>query len=79
MKTSTPTVEELRSRGHVTDLTTACRLLGISRSEAYRLAGEDRFPVPIIATRGATGRPRYRVPVAPLLAALGLDDARAGA
>lgn len=48
-------------------LETAGRLLGISRSTAYTLAAQDRFPVPVVRI----GR-SYRVPTAPLLALLGL-------
>jgi hypothetical protein len=61
------TEERIRSLGAVTDLPTAGRIFGLGRSLAYELAKIDQFPVPVI--RVGT---RYRVPVAPILAALHL-------
>ena len=60
--------ERLRTLGPTTDLTTAAEILGISRSAAYKLARRGAFPVPLLRV-GAI----YRVPTAPLLAALHLD------
>lgn len=60
--------EDVPTLGTVTDLPTAAALLGLSRSSAYDLAKRDQFPVPVIRA----GR-RYRVPVAPLLATLGIN------
>jgi hypothetical protein len=62
------TAERIVALGPVTDITTAAAILRLSRSTAYDLAKHGRFPVPVIRA-GA----RYRVPVAPLLAALGLE------
>ncbi|WP_026416338.1 DNA-binding protein [Actinomadura oligospora] len=50
----------------VVDIPTAARALGISRSYAYILAKEDRFPCRVI--RVGTG---YRVPTAAIMTALG--------
>jgi hypothetical protein len=59
------TPERIRALGSVTDVATAGQILGLSRSTAYALAGDDLFPVPVL--RVGSG---YRVPVAGLLAAL---------
>jgi hypothetical protein len=79
------TAQRIHALGAVTDLPTAGAIFGLSRTAAYDLAKQDRFPVPVL--RAGT---RYRVPVAPILAALhlpatppqkpagrGLDPARA--
>jgi hypothetical protein len=79
------TAQRIHALGAVTDLPTAGAIFGLSRTAAYDLAKQDRFPVPVL--RAGT---RYRVPVAPILAALhlpaaphpvpagrGLDSARA--
>lgn len=63
-------VEEIRALGAATNLATAGAILGISRSQAYRLAAADQFPTPTI--RVGT---RVIVPVAALLRLLLLDDA----
>jgi hypothetical protein len=47
----------------------AARLLGISRTTAYSLARQDRFPCPVIKV----GQ-QYRVPTVQLLRLLGLSD-----
>lgn len=60
------TMAQIAGLGAVTDLPTAAAILGISRTTAYDLARRGQFPVPVL--RAGT---RYRVPVAPLLAALG--------
>jgi hypothetical protein len=63
------TVERIRALGVTTTLTTAASVLGISRSQAYRLAAADAFPAPLI--RAGT---RIIVPVAGLLRLLLADD-----
>jgi Helix-turn-helix domain len=63
------TAERIRRLGATTDRATAAAILGISRSAAYKLARRDAFPVPLL--RIGT---RYRVPTAPLLAALHLPS-----
>jgi hypothetical protein len=60
--------EQIRALGTRTDLVTAGRILGIGRSKCYQLARAGRFPVPVIRHGH-----RYVVPVAPILALLGLD------
>ncbi|MEV4511508.1 helix-turn-helix domain-containing protein [Dactylosporangium sp. NPDC049525] len=62
------TPERLRALDPTTDLATAAEILGISRSAAYKLARRGAFPVPLLKV-GAV----YRVPTAPLLAAIHLD------
>jgi hypothetical protein len=61
--------EKIRALGVVTDLQTAADILDLPRSTAYDLAHAGQFPVPILRAGS-----RYRVPTAPLLAALGLTD-----
>ena len=61
------TEERIRALGTITDLPTAGRIFGLGRARSYELARTDQFPVPILPV-GA----RYRVPVAGILAALGL-------
>lgn len=65
------TEDRIRALGAVTDLPTAARIFGLGRSLAYDLARTDRFPAPVI--RAGT---RYRVPIAGILAALGLPATR---
>ncbi|WBB82134.1 hypothetical protein O7606_12640 [Micromonospora sp. WMMD882] len=62
------TAERIRALGAATTLPTAAAVLGISRSQAYRLAATDTFPAPLIRA-GA----RIIVPVAGLLRLLLLD------
>ncbi|MFY1633586.1 hypothetical protein ACN27F_09930 [Solwaraspora sp. WMMB335] len=62
------TAERIRALGAATTLPTAAAVLGISRSQAYRLAAADTFPTPVI--RAGT---RIIVPVAGLLRLLLLD------
>jgi hypothetical protein len=64
------TAQRIHALGAVTDLPTAGAIFGLSRTAAYDLAKQDRFPVPVL--RAGT---RYRVPVAPILAALHLPAA----
>jgi hypothetical protein len=61
--------ERIRALGVTTDLATAGSILGIGRTNAYRLAQDDDFPVPVM--RIGT---RYIVPVAHLLKALGIEE-----
>ncbi len=61
------TEADIRALGAVTDLPTAASIFGIGRAQAYELAKNDDFPVPVIRV-GA----RYRVAVAGILAALQL-------
>ncbi|MEU8152154.1 helix-turn-helix domain-containing protein [Micromonospora sp. NPDC048986] len=63
------TAERIRALGASTDLATAAAVLGMSRSAAYKLIRRDAFPVPHFHV-GA----HYRIPTAPLLAALHLED-----
>jgi hypothetical protein len=71
MPTSTPvwTADRIRALGAVTDLPTAAAIFGLSRTVAYDLAKTNQFLVPVL--RAGT---RYRVPVAPILAALHIPD-----
>ncbi|WBB56309.1 helix-turn-helix domain-containing protein [Verrucosispora sp. WMMD573] len=63
------TAERIHGLGVSTDLVTAAAVLGMSRSAAYKLIRRDAFPVPHFRV-GA----RYRIPTAPLLAALHLHE-----
>ncbi|MGK5738699.1 helix-turn-helix transcriptional regulator [Micromonospora sp. URMC 103] len=62
------TVERVRALGVTTTLATAASVLGISRSQAYRLAATNAFPAPLIRAGS-----RIIVPVAGLLQLLLLD------
>ncbi|WP_406037526.1 hypothetical protein OG799_23180 [Micromonospora sp. NBC_00898] len=64
------TEQRIRALGAFTDMPTAARIFGLGRSLAYDLARTGGFPVPVIRV-GA----RYRVPVAPIPAALHLPTA----
>lgn len=59
--------EEVVALGVRTDLVTAASVLGIGRTVAHEHARRGTFPVPVLRV-GA----RYVVPVAPLLALLGI-------
>ena len=61
------TEDAIRALGMVTDLPTAASIFGLGRALAYELAKNGEFPVPVIRVGS-----RYRVPVAPILAALRL-------
>jgi predicted DNA-binding transcriptional regulator AlpA len=61
------TAEKIRALGASTDLATAAQIFGLSLATAYRLVKRNAFPVPVIRAGG-----HYRVPVAPILAALQL-------
>ncbi|MDZ5447915.1 DNA-binding protein [Micromonospora sp. 4G57] len=67
---NTWTAQRIRALGTVTDLSTAAKIFGLSRSVAYDLAKRDRFPVPVLRFGS-----RYRVPVAAILTALHLPTA----
>ncbi|MFF4937299.1 helix-turn-helix transcriptional regulator [Micromonospora sp. NPDC000729] len=68
------TIERIRALGVTTTLATTASVLGISRSQAYRLAATDQFPVPLIRAGS-----RIIVPVAALLHLLQPDpDATGG-
>ncbi|MGC4819089.1 helix-turn-helix transcriptional regulator [Micromonospora sp. DT63] len=67
------TVERIRALGVTTTLATTASVLGISRSQAYRLAATDQFPVPLIRAGS-----RIIVPVAALLHLLQPDPVAAG-
>lgn len=73
METKAPTAEEVRSWPVTVDVKTAGRAWGIGRDQAYRLAREGRFPVPVLRLG------RYlRVTRASVLEALGIDDIQDG-
>lgn len=67
------TIERIRALGVTTTLATTASVLGISRSQAYRLAATDQFPIPLIRAGS-----RIIVPVAALLHLLQPDPAAAG-
>lgn len=56
------TIERIRALGVTTTLATTASVLGISRSQAYRLAATNQFPIPLIRAGS-----RIIVPVAALL------------
>lgn len=64
------TPEELDSLGVSTDLVTAARALGISKSSAYAAARAGTFPCRVVRVGG-----RYVVPTAGLRDLLGLSAA----
>jgi hypothetical protein len=63
------TEQRIRALGAVTDLPTAAHIFGLGRALAYELARSGTFPVPVIRAGN-----RYRIPVAPILAALHLGS-----
>ncbi|MGW3614521.1 helix-turn-helix transcriptional regulator [Micromonospora sp. NPDC005163] len=67
------TIERIRALGVTTTLATTASVLGISRSQAYRLAATDQFPIPLIRAGS-----RIIVPVAALLHLLQPDPDAAG-
>jgi hypothetical protein len=67
------TVERIRALGVTTTLATTASVLGISRSQAYRLAATGQFPIPLIRAGS-----RIIVPVAALLYLLQPDPAAIG-
>ncbi len=62
------TAEEIRALGVRTDLPTAGAVLAMGRTNAFELARQGRFPVPVLKIGT-----RYVVPVPGLLDLLGLD------
>lgn len=48
MAVRVPTVDEIRSWPVTVDVLTAGRAFGLGRDQAYRLAREGAFPVPIL-------------------------------
>lgn len=71
------TAQRVTALGATTSLAVAAAILGLSRATAYRLARTGRFPVPVLRAGS-----QYRVPVAPILAAVfpaagDTDDRRA--
>jgi hypothetical protein len=70
MTTQRLTFPELFGLPTVVDLRTAARAVGISTTTAYRLAGANRFPCPILRIGW-----RYQVPTSTLMKAIGIDQA----
>jgi hypothetical protein len=66
------TGEQVRALGVATDVATAGSILGLSRTQAYMAIRRGTFPVPTFTI----GR-KIRVPVAPILRLLGLDELQA--
>lgn len=66
--------ERVRALPAVLDVPTAADVLSISRTAAYELVRADAWPTPVFHL----GR-LIRVPTAPLLALLGLDQPAVGA
>ncbi|WP_037200532.1 hypothetical protein [Rhodococcus aetherivorans] len=63
------TESDVRGLGVRTDFRTACSVLGIGEVKGYEMARQGEFPVKVLRL----GR-KYVVPVAGLLAALGIDE-----
>jgi predicted DNA-binding transcriptional regulator AlpA len=71
MAPTAPTPDEVRSWPVTVDVRTAGRAWGLGRDQAYRLAREGRFPVPVLHLG------RYlRVTRASVLEALGMSETR---
>ena len=68
------TLTDLRALPPTIGLDTAARLLGIGRTTAQMLARNDKVPVPVLRVGS-----QYRVPTAPLLRLLGVEDGGAAA
>ena len=68
MNTRPPTVDEIQAWPVTVDIRTAGRAFGIGRDQAYRLARENAFPVPVLRL----GR-FLRVTRASVLTALGIE------
>ena len=67
-----PSIDQLRRGPQAVGLQTAAAVLGLGRTKAYELAKRDEFPVPVQRVGG-----NYRVPVAALLAYLGVSEPEA--
>lgn len=63
------TVKELRALPAAVDLPTAARALSLGRTNAYAMARQDKFPVPLLRMGS-----QYRARRADLLALLGVAD-----
>ncbi len=63
------TEERIRALGVITDVVTAGRIFGIGREQAYLLVRTGEFPAPVTRLGG-----RVKVPIAGILAALGLTS-----
>lgn len=68
------TLEEVRSWPATVDVSTAARVLGISRSYAFELAKRDQLPCRLLKVGS-----RYRVPTHSLIALLEGNTARESA
>lgn len=68
-----PTVDEIRAWPVTVDVRTAGRAWGLGRDQAYRLAREGRFPVPVLRL----GR-YFRVTRASILDGLGISEGDLG-
>jgi hypothetical protein len=69
MTTQIPTADEIRSWPVTVDVQTAGRAFGIGRDQAYRLARENQFPVPVLRLG------RYlRVSRSAVMRALGIEE-----
>lgn len=66
-------LEDLKSLPTILSFQRAYSMCGYSRPFAYKLVQEGKFPVPV----HRVGK-RYRVPTAPLLRYLGVDDSDHG-
>lgn len=66
------TPEEIDALGVSTDLQTACRAIGISKSSGYAAAKAGRFPCRVIRVGS-----RYIVPTAGLRELLGISEGTA--
>lgn len=62
------TPEAVRALSTTTDIRTAAQIFGMALSTAYLLVKRGEFPVPVIRVGS-----HYRVPVAPILAALHVE------
>jgi predicted DNA-binding transcriptional regulator AlpA len=69
MTSRTPSVEEVLGWPVTVDVRTAGRAWGMGRDQAYKLAREGRFPVPVLRL----GR-SLRVTRAAVLEALGIES-----
>lgn len=69
-------VRALAEEVTVTNVETAARAIGISRTYAYELVARGEFPVPVIRVGRREGSRRHRVvvPTAGLLALLGIES-----
>lgn len=66
------TPEEIDALGVTTDVPTACRAIGISKSKGYQAVKDGTFPVRVIKVGS-----RYLVPTAGLRELLGMAEGTA--